>query len=143
MTRREAAKALMVGGCGVAAGLAGVALLDRAFSSPLPAPLPLLRAADLPPGSIHLFPEADVAVVRTHRGVAFLSMRCTHMGCRLRLAGQAFVCPCHGGRFSREGVVLGGPPRRDMRRLEGGLLDDGTLFVIPGSEAGAGAWVEL
>lgn len=143
MTRREAAKALMAGGCGVAAGLAGFALLERALSAPLPSPVPLLKAADLPPGSIRLFPQADVAVVRTHRGAAFLSMHCTHMGCRLRLAGQTFVCPCHGGRFSREGVVLGGPPRRDMQRLEGGLLDDGTLFVIPGSEAGAGAWVKL
>ena len=37
---------------------------------------------------------------------------CTHLGCLVqwRNAEKDIFCPCHGGRFSLEGKVIGGPP---------------------------------
>jgi isorenieratene synthase len=34
-----------------------------------------------------------------------------------RPTGDGFDCPCHGGRFDRDGAVLSGPPQRPLRRL--------------------------
>ena len=41
-----------------------------------------------------------------------LSAVCTHLGCIVKWVNdsQEFLCPCHGGRFSVNGEVLGGPP---------------------------------
>lgn len=41
-----------------------------------------------------------------------LSAVCTHLGCIVKWVAdsQEFLCPCHGGRFSPGGQVLGGPP---------------------------------
>lgn len=41
-----------------------------------------------------------------------LSAVCTHLGCIVKWVDdkQEFLCPCHAGRFSPAGQVLGGPP---------------------------------
>ncbi len=43
---------------------------------------------------------------------------CTHMGCNVSWAPgtRHFECPCHGGEFTREGEVAGGPATRPLRR---------------------------
>lgn len=48
-----------------------------------------------------------------------LSAVCTHLGCVVAWQEQAreFQCPCHGGRFSIEGLVLGGPPPKPLESL--------------------------
>jgi len=59
------------------------------------------------------------------REVLALSGECTHLSCPVqnrRLAtadGETapLTCPCHGGKFSRTGEVLAGPPKRPLRRL--------------------------
>ena len=41
---------------------------------------------------------------------------CTHENCTITgFTGQAFVCPCHGSRFSTSGVVQNGPATRSLR----------------------------
>ncbi|MEJ2471872.1 MAG: Rieske (2Fe-2S) protein [Desulfuromonadales bacterium] len=60
-----------------------------------------------------------------------LSAVCTHLGCIVAWQKQAgeFLCPCHGGRFSAEGQVLGGPPPSPLEsfpvKLEGDQLKIG------------------
>jgi cytochrome b6-f complex iron-sulfur subunit len=48
-----------------------------------------------------------------------LSAVCTHLGCVVQWQeGKGeFLCPCHGGRFSSNGTVLGGPPPRPLEIL--------------------------
>jgi len=45
-----------------------------------------------------------------------LSAVCTHLGCIVKWVNdsQEFLCPCHGGRFSPTGQVLGGPPPKPL-----------------------------
>lgn len=70
------------------------------------------------------------------RGVAF-DLRCTHQGCPVlpvvtdgALAG--FDCPCHGGRFDKDGAVTGGPPKAPLERFP--IVDGRVAFVQPQTE---------
>ncbi|HKC23710.1 MAG TPA: Rieske 2Fe-2S domain-containing protein [Thermoanaerobaculia bacterium] len=52
-------------------------------------------------------------------GLAVLDTTCTHLGCGVSWSAErkAFLCPCHGGVYSIEGKVIGGPPPRPLARL--------------------------
>jgi cytochrome b6-f complex iron-sulfur subunit len=42
---------------------------------------------------------------------------CTHQGCTITGAdGPAYVCPCHGSRYSRNGQVMAGPAKSSLRQ---------------------------
>ena len=62
-----------------------------------------------------------VAVHRRDDGsVVKVSAVCTHMGCLVRWnnAEQTWDCPCHGSRFTPEGLVLGGPAEAPLSKIE-------------------------
>ena len=65
-----------------------------------------------------------------------LSNRCMHVGCPVRYvaASQRFICPCHGGVYSFDGKVTGGPPVRPLdrfqTRVEGGRVLVGPRFSV-------------
>jgi Rieske Fe-S protein len=44
---------------------------------------------------------------------------CPHMGCVVRWNGEekSFDCPCHGSRFTKEGVVINGPATIGLERI--------------------------
>ncbi len=46
--------------------------------------------------------------------------RCTHLGCIVNWQPQSqhFLCPCHGGTFTVDGTVIGGPPPRPLDTLD-------------------------
>jgi Rieske Fe-S protein len=47
---------------------------------------------------------------------AAVTATCTHERCTITgFTGQAFVCPCHGSRFSTNGAVQNGPATRNLR----------------------------
>ncbi len=56
--------------------------------------------------------------------------RCPHASCAVEWkAGEnAFVCPCHQGRFDRTGKNIAGPPPRPLERLTATVVN-GELFV--------------
>jgi menaquinol-cytochrome c reductase iron-sulfur subunit len=65
--------------------------------------------------------------------IIVLNSRCTHLGCTINWKDetQAFVCPCHDAKFSREGIVLGGPPPRPLDRYaDYRLTNDGSLEIF-------------
>jgi len=78
--------------------------------------------ADVAQGKAHFFQyRGKPAVVLQPSPGQFvaLSAVCTHLGCVVAWQEQAgeFLCPCHGGRFSAEGQVLGGPPPSPLESL--------------------------
>lgn len=59
-----------------------------------------------------------------------LSAVCTHLGCIVKWVdeSQEFLCPCHGGRFSAAGQVLGGPPPKPLAIYEVSIVGDEILI---------------
>jgi menaquinol-cytochrome c reductase iron-sulfur subunit len=59
-----------------------------------------------------------------------LSATCTHLGCTVQWneGANQFQCPCHGGRFTPDGTVAGGPPPRPLKRLNA-RVRDGNIVV--------------
>lgn len=67
------------------------------------------------------------------KDILILNSRCTHLGCTVNWkdAAQAYVCPCHDAKFSKLGVVLGGPPPRPLDRYtDFRLTNDGVLEIF-------------
>ena len=51
--------------------------------------------------------------------VSVLSAICTHTGCNVTWQSEEgeFECPCHGGKYNRQGEVVAGPPPKPLERL--------------------------
>jgi len=87
------------------------------------------------PGSVTLIQDQNVYVVRAKEGYFFaLSATCTHLGCITNWKSDEGIiaCPCHGSKFSRDGVVIGGPAPKQLPRFEMTLDDHGNLVVDKG-----------
>ena len=42
---------------------------------------------------------------------------CTHEGCTVNgQDGSTYVCPCHGSRYNRNGQVIAGPAKANLRQ---------------------------
>jgi len=98
--------------------------------------VPIGKIADLtsrgvPTKKVFEYDEQDGYRVRRRKGFAWVvrgedddvivfSAQCTHLGCNVAWneAEQQFRCPCHGGRFDRQGNVVGGPPMRPLDRFD-------------------------
>ncbi len=143
----------IVGGfIGVALGLPAVIyLLDPAFGAGGKGGwIPVGKVADMQVGTPYPFSFTIVQVngwertSTTHGGfavlhssnpddVTVLNSRCTHLGCTVswKEEAQAYVCPCHDAKFSKEGLVLAGPPPRPLDRyLEHRVTADGVLEIF-------------
>lgn len=66
-------------------------------------------------------PQANVAgkfwlVNTADEGVKAIYMVCTHLGClyKWEQANVRFECPCHGSKFTREGLYIEGPAPRSL-----------------------------
>jgi Rieske Fe-S protein len=101
---------------------------------------------DLKPGGVGMlsyeFMVKDGWLVMPQRGFVYatldggnqlevFSSTCTHLGCNViwRAEENAFICPCHSGRFDRSGRNISGPPTRPLARLEH-KTEDGKLLVF-------------
>jgi len=142
----------IVGGIiGVAIGVPAVVyLLDPVFKSSVKeAWIPIGKLADIQVGKPYQFSFTRVEVNGWERtstsyggfvirksddptNMIIFNSRCTHLGCTVNWQedAQAFICPCHDGKFSKEGVVLAGPPPRPLDRYaDFRLTDDGVLEI--------------
>lgn len=70
--------------------------------------------------------EYSVYLRRDGSEVLCFDPACTHLGCRVDYQADRdrFLCPCHGGVFDKNGLVLSGPPPKQLIRhavkVEGG-----------------------
>jgi cytochrome b6-f complex iron-sulfur subunit len=60
--------------------------------------------------------------------VAFSAI-CTHLGCIVRWLPDKgeFLCPCHAGRYSSDGTVIGGPPPKPLQTIPVALAGDNLM----------------
>jgi menaquinol-cytochrome c reductase iron-sulfur subunit len=52
------------------------------------------------------------------KDILVLNSQCTHLACTVNWnpEAEAYICPCHDGKFSKDGAVLSGPPPRPLDR---------------------------
>ena len=98
---------------------------------PQPVAIPLER---FPPG-VRVSVSLDghpVEVLRSAAGVAARSLLCTHQGCEVAWseAAQAYLCPCHEGKYDAEGRPKEGPPPAPLRSLPA-RVDGASLLLGP------------
>lgn len=77
---------------------------------------------DVAEGEAKFFEYAGSSAVLVRKrggGLVALSAVCTHLGCIVQWEKdkQGFLCPCHAGYYTAEGVVTAGPPPRPLTRL--------------------------
>lgn len=104
------------------------------FSSYRPPPPAKLRftlgsPADYLVSSVTAIPAARAWLVRDGGGCYALSGSCTHLGCTVAHSSTLFACPCHGSRFTLEGLVAQGPASRVLRHVQLSLSDDRRLVL--------------
>ncbi len=100
-------------------GLGGI-LRFLSYTPPEDAPreLDLGPVADYPPGTRTLVADGSALLIHDDAGFRALSTTCTHLGCRVNVKPDGFLCPCHGSRFDPQGTVLNGPAQENLPALE-------------------------
>ena len=71
-------------------------------------------------------------LVNSENGLRAFYKACTHLDCLFNWSDQEnnFVCPCHGSKFSKEGIVLTGPATRSLDQFPVQIYDTkGTLVA--------------
>jgi menaquinol-cytochrome c reductase iron-sulfur subunit len=101
-------------------------LRDLEDGVPMPVTVRVMRQD----GYYEAVDQQVVFLVKTDSGVRALSATCTHLGCRVSYdaATRRLRCPCHGGVFTPDGQVVGGPPPRALNELPA-RVDDARVFV--------------
>jgi len=63
--------------------------------------------------------------------VSVYSNMCTHLSCRVTWQEDRIIyfCPCHDGRFNKEGEVVAGPPPEPLYEFET-KVEEGILSVM-------------
>lgn len=94
-----------------------------------PGPIEVGSPEEYAVGSLKFVDTARSYLGRDERGFYAIIAKCTHLGCTPRLDANAFICPCHGSRFSREGAVINGPATRPLDCAFVGRTTSGKLFI--------------
>jgi len=133
MMNRRGFLMTLLGGLGAAwAGF----IVQRRFLAPTssearPVEIPL---ADLPVGSVKqiTYENNPALVMRSQEGIVAMSMVCTHLACKVQWQEnkQEFYCPCHQGKFDRNGEVLSGPPPVPLERVPVKVLQDRVVIGV-------------
>jgi len=153
VSRRDFIKAATVAVGGVISLVLGIPAVGYLIDPALRASgkggwMPIGKLEDIPIGMPSPFSFTSVQVngwertSTTHSGfvlrksedpkdMLILNSRCTHLGCTVnwKADADAYLCPCHDAKFSKDGKVLDGPPPRpldtytDFRVSEDGILE--------------------
>ena len=80
----------------------------------------------------------DLVLVRTgEREVKAMSTVCTHLGCTVywKKDLKEFYCPCHAGRFDKDGNVVAGPPPAPLETYRTEIQDDNVFIYFKDKES--------
>ena len=82
----------------------------------------VIQEKDVREGEATFFEYAgsSAVLVRKKGGeLVALSAVCTHLGCIVQWEKdkQDFLCPCHAGHYSPDGIVTAGPPPKPLPKL--------------------------
>jgi cytochrome b6-f complex iron-sulfur subunit len=80
----------------------------------------------------------DLVLVRTgDHEVKAMSTVCTHLGCTVHWEEdrQEFYCPCHAGRFDKDGNVIAGPPPAPLPTYQTEIQDDNIFIFFKDKES--------
>jgi len=137
--RREFFVRMGLGSLGLAA--AGTVAFGYQFLSPnvLYEPSPVVnmgRPESYPLDSVTLDVDARIFVVHDQQGFFALNAVCTHLGCLTAWKPEieTIACPCHGSKFTRDGVKKEGPAPKPLPWLRMWLNDEGELIVDRSNE---------
>lgn len=121
-----------------AIGLGGLAARFLQYLYPVVPPEQIIEVATGPRdavpengGIVVNLPEGHVVLLDASGELRAFSAVCTHLGCIVQwqpTQHHAIYCACHGGMFTREGEVVGGPPPRPLLRYPVEVRD-GQVFV--------------
>jgi len=75
--------------------------------------------------------------------IVALSPICTHLGCTVDWASQEdypnqFYCPCHGGRYTKDGVNVPGTPPTAPLPVFDHKVEEGMLYLGDAQSRGGG-----
>ncbi len=95
--------------------------------------LPLSDYKDIPSNSVKKFPwGSKPGLVKKNEDGSFLAFVaiCTHLDCNVAYLPEQkrFFCACHDGWYDEQGINIGGPPPRPLRRL--GIAVEGEDLII-------------
>ena len=122
----------------ISAAFAGLAAMGVRFITPIKREIDrkifTVGLEELPLNATKRFKDLrgrDLMLVRTgEQEVKAISTVCTHLGCTVfwQKDRQEFFCPCHNGRFDKNGIVLEGPPPAplDLYKVE---IEGNNVFV--------------
>ncbi len=121
-----------------AAGLGGTAVRFLQYLYPVVPPEQVVEVAAGPrdavpanAGIVVNLPMGHVVLLDADGELHAFSAVCTHLGCIVKwqpTEHHAIYCECHGGMFTREGDVVGGPPPRPLPRYPVEVRE-GQVFV--------------
>ncbi len=86
-------------------------------------------AANYPPGSRTVIPDANAVLIHAADGFQAISLTCTHLGCTVKPVEGGFACPCHNSRFDLEGNVVNGPAAKPLPKWKVLENPDGSLIL--------------
>lgn len=143
LSRRDLLRGGLTAGAGLAAGLVGGALIDRAVTDPEAGWTDqelvtgdgewaqVATTAELPVGAVVRFttPAFDGFIVNDGGEIRALGSTCTHLGCTLQYRREFndLRCPCHGASFNLRGWLAN--DRRNWQQ-EGPYPGDARAYPI-------------
>ena len=107
---------------------------EMALSASAVTEVTLKDAQKLPTGSVLMFKFGPSPAMLIHhedgRWIALTAV-CTHLGCLTAWKPELGIvaCPCHGSKFTRDGVKIEGPAPRPLPWLRAWINEDGDLLV--------------
>lgn len=125
-------------GAGAAAVIAQGAFAVRSVVPNVSYDAPTTVKLGLPdsfPDGLKYLPDERVFVFREGNTFHAISAACTHLGCTVRAeaeltAERAFVCPCHGSAYAKDGSPIAGPAPSSLAWFNLAVApDDGQLVV--------------